>query len=217
MIYIYAGKQGAGKTLRAVCDILKYDKWGSKIYANQYIKGTYKLLDDWYNYRYDENSLLVIDEAQLSYNCRNYSDKDKKQMYEKILSYLTLCRHYRIDILFITQSLNRLDVQIRELATAIFRFSRTIRIPWLNLRRFKICRLPILQIGREFEDDVELQHYLNSVSGNYNAYGRLFLRFINFKALGMYDTHIIDKEYMDKEICPLLINEKFYYKGVLVC
>ena len=61
-----------GKTLKAVGDSLSYKKSGSKIYSNQYIKDAYKLPNNWYDYRYDIDSLLIIDEAQLQYNCRDF-------------------------------------------------------------------------------------------------------------------------------------------------
>lgn len=215
MIFIYAGIVGSGKTLRAVCDSLKYEKLNCKIYANQYIEGTFILPDNWFDFRYEEGSLLIIDEAQLKYNCRDYSNKQRLETDKKILEYLTMCRHYGVDILFITQSLSRLDVQIRELATLVYRFKKTIKIPWLNLRKFKIQTFPILQIGRVFNDSVELDHYLNSTS-NPNDYGRLYLAFVNPKALGRYDTHIIDKSYMDRMLAPCVYHEKKYYKGVIV-
>lgn len=161
-------------------------------------------------------SLLIIDEAQLKYNCRDYSNKQRLEVDKKILEYLTMCRHYGIDVLFITQSLTRLDVQIRELATIVYRFKKTIKIPWINFKKLKICHLPILQIGRIFNDSIDLERYL-STANNPNDYGRLYLAFVKFKALGMYETHSVDKQYMDRELAPVDLHRKIYYKGVLIC
>ena len=129
--------QVRGKTLKAVCDSIQYKKNGSKIYSNQYIDGAFILPVNWYDYKYEINSLLIIDEAQLKYNCRNFNNKQKLEQDEKILSYLTMCRQYGLDILFITQSLSRLDIQIRELATIIYRFRKTLKLPYFS---FKVLR-----------------------------------------------------------------------------
>lgn len=150
MIIVYSGIVGSGKTLKAVCDMLKYKKANGMVFANQYVKDTYKLPVNWYDFRYQEGSLLIIDEAQLKYNCRGYTDKQRLEVDKKILAYLTMCRHYGVDILFITQSLSRLDVQIRELATVVYRFKRTFKIYWLDLKKFRIRGIPILQYGRVF-------------------------------------------------------------------
>lgn len=63
---------------------------------------------------------------------------------------------------------------------------------------------------------MDLERYLNTTT-NPNAYGSLYLSFVNLKALSKYDTHIIDKEYMDKDLAPLEEHRKIYYKGVLIC
>lgn len=214
IIIIYAGIVGSGKTLRAVIDGYQGYKRGENCYSNQYIEYSYQLPLNWYDYRYPFGSFLIIDEAQLKYNCRNFNNKQKLEQDEKILAFLTMCRHYDIDILFITQSLSRLDVQIRELATIIYRFKKTIKIPYFSFKDKKIKWLPILQIGKVFDDEVELEHFMNSVDGA--GLGRLFLRFVNFKCLKMYDTHILDFDYISKPEVENLIHQKNYWHGYLV-
>lgn len=199
MITVIAGKQGAGKTLYAVHLLRLEMKKGKKCFSNQYVEGAFKLQKNWYDFRYDKESTLLIDEAQLEYNCRDYSTKDRQEMYKKILEYLTMCRHYDIDIIFITQSLDRLDVQIRELATEIIRFRKTYRILYFNFKNMSFEFFPIFQSGRYFEDNIELTHFLNS-STDYDNFGQKFLKFVDQKAKKMYFTHIKDKKYIDKDL-----------------
>lgn len=215
IIIIYAGKVGSGKTLKAVSDSLKYKKQGGKTYSNQPIKGTYALPKNWYDFRYEFGSLLIIDEAQLQYNCRNSTQKEKLEENKKILSYLTMCRHYGLDILFITQSLSRLDVQIRELGTLIYRFHKTIKIPYFSFKDKKIKWLPILQKGRIFEDSVDLEHYLNSTM-NPDNFGRKYYCFVNLKALKLYDTRCLDFDYISKDLVEDLEHQLTYWHGYLV-
>lgn len=195
--------QGVGKTLFAVSIARKYIKNNLSVYSNSYIKNTFQLPLNWYDYKYEKNSLIILDEAQLNYNCRDYSTKERQEMYKKILTYLTMCRHYDIEIVFITQSINRLDVQIRDLATDIYRLRKSKKIPifYYSFKNKKIIfkKIPILQSGRYFEDSADLDRYLNCTSENYKDYGRKFLKFVNLKCLGMYFTDIKDKNYLEKD------------------
>lgn len=200
MITVIAGKQGAGKSLYAAALARKYMK-NYKVYSNSPIVNALILHTKWYNYQYDKGTCIIIDEAQLDFNCRDYSVKEKSEAQKKLLRFLTLCRHYDLEIIFITQSLKRLDVQIRELATTIIRFSNTYKIPYFSFKDLKFKTLPILQRGRFFEDSVELEAYLNCAPG-WQDMGQQFLRFVDFKALNSYDTHIIDEEYLRRAFAP---------------
>ena len=205
MITVIAGKQGAGISLYAARLAREYMKTGI-VYENSPIVNALILDTKWYNYQYKKGTCIIIDEAQLDFNCRDYSTKEKSEVQKKLLRFLTLCRHYDLEIIFITQSLKRLDVQIRELATTIIRFSNTYKIPYFSFKDLKFKTLPILQRGRFFEDSVELEAYLNCVPG-WQDLGRQFLRFVDFKALNSYDTHIIDEEYLSRSFPP---DEKWY-------
>lgn len=200
MITVIAGKQGAGKSLYAARLAREYMK-KNIVYSNSPIINALILDSKWYNYQYKKGACIIIDEAQLDFNCRDYTSKEKLEAQKKLLRFLTLCRHYDLEIIFITQSLKRLDVQIRELATTIIRFSNTYKIPYFSFKELKFKTLPILQRGRFFEDSVELEAYLNCVPG-WQDLGQQFLRFVDFKALNSYDTHIIDKEYSRRAFPP---------------
>ncbi len=170
------------------------------VYSNIFIESTNVLPENWYDFRYEDDALIILDEAQLNYNCRDYSSKERQFIYKKILVYLTMCRHYNVEIVFITQSINRLDVQIRDLSTEIIRFNKTYKIPYFNFKQKKLKFFPFLQKGRYFEDPIELEKYMNCSAENYQNFGRGFIKFVNPKLLKMYDTLVKDKDYLDKDL-----------------
>lgn len=203
-----------GKSLHSVRMAKHHLKKNNKhVYSNVYIQGTNVLPDNWYDYQYEDDALIILDESQLNYNCRDYSSKDKQIMFKKILTYLTMCRHYNIEIVFITQSINRLDVQIRDLSTDIIRFTKTYKIPYINFKKISLEWFPVLQKGRYFEDPIELEKYMNCSAENYDNFGRGFLKFVNPKLLKMYDTHIKDKTYLEKDMITKNIWKKEYVEN----
>lgn len=95
MIELVSGKQGSGKTLYATKEAIRYLKKGYKVYTNYFVKGCFVLPSNWYDFKYVEGSVIVFDEAQLIYNCRDFSIKERQKEYKNLLAYLTMCRHYR--------------------------------------------------------------------------------------------------------------------------
>ena len=71
-ITVFAGKTGSGKTMLATSYALDRIKKGGLVFSTYYIKGAYKLPFNFYNYNFPENSLLVIDEAQIGLDSRYY-------------------------------------------------------------------------------------------------------------------------------------------------
>lgn len=205
MIELVSGKQGSGKTLYATKEAIRYLKKGCKVYTNYFVKGCFVLPSNWYDFQYIEGSVIVFDEAQLIYNCRDFSIKDRQKEYKNLLAYLTMCRHYGIHIIFITQSLARLDVQIRDLATEVLRFKKTYKLPYLWIKNKKPCLrfLPLFSTGRYFDDVLDVDRYLNAPSRTMaNEFGWRFIKLCSFKAMKSYDTHIIDEAYLKKKLIP---------------
>jgi zona occludens toxin (predicted ATPase) len=66
------------------------------------------------------NSLVVIDEAQVFWNNRDYASEENK----RLLPFLQKHRHYGIDIIFLTQNIDQLDIGIRRLAQVHYRLRR---------------------------------------------------------------------------------------------
>jgi hypothetical protein len=76
--------------------------------------------------------LLVIDEAQMIFNCREWNAKDRKDW----LFFLTHHRKYGYKILLVTQSLTFLDKQIRQLVEYEYRYRRLSRWGWVGFVLF---------------------------------------------------------------------------------
>jgi zona occludens toxin (predicted ATPase) len=66
------------------------------------------------------NSLVVVDEAQTFWNNRDYASEENKAL----LPFLQKHRHYGIDIIFLTQNIDQLDIGIRRLTQVHYRLRR---------------------------------------------------------------------------------------------
>lgn len=123
MFRLYFGNPGCGKTTFA-CKQLKYlqSKRGKKKYAYKRFYAnfdntlSYKIslsgLGDW---TLPFNSYLVVDEAGIQYNNRKF-----KSLPQSTIEWFKLHRHYGVDVDFISQSWEDLDITIRRLVDEIW-------------------------------------------------------------------------------------------------
>ena len=84
-----------------------------------------------------------------------------------------------VDIYFITQSSNRIDLQIRELADYVYYLKRTFKIPFL--------KRPFFIMGYKFPDIMEFEKFTNP-----NNFSREFNFRWLFKFIRKNDTEITD-------------------------
>lgn len=129
MILLYSGTPGSGKSLHAAFDIETRIKFKCMTIGNFPIsKETeyYKFVDKeltvpflidfskeyFKTHKYKEGAIRVyIDEAQLIFNCRDFTRKDR----DLWISFFTQHRHLGYDIVFMCQFDRMLDRQIRYL------------------------------------------------------------------------------------------------------
>lgn len=138
MILAYTGTPGSGKSFHAVKDIWERVKYGHEVVSNipmsfpkkckntgAYVfKETYEINPKYlmtfsegvrerkHIKRLPEDYIyLVIDEAQLIFNCRNWGDKERKEW----VKFFTLHRKLGYKVILITQMSKMLDNQIRGL------------------------------------------------------------------------------------------------------
>lgn len=140
MINLYTGTPGSGKSLHSTEDIVKWiSLYKSPVIANfvfDYSRlkikgyGAYLYVDNnnlspdlliRFSERYrekrkwkrvpEEHILLVIDECQLIFNCRNWNDKNRKEW----ISFFTQHRKLGYRIILICQFAEMIDKQIRAL------------------------------------------------------------------------------------------------------
>lgn len=135
MISLYFGSPGSGKSTlgaRIVYKELKNkESKYSCIYSNYDLCGTYRIKSsDLARFAPAPHSLIIIDEAGIDFNNRKYKD-----MKMSIIEFLKLYRHYKCDIVFISQSWEDCDITIRRLVDNLiyirklgpFTFCRRIR------------------------------------------------------------------------------------------
>jgi len=153
VIECYEGRLGGGKTYTAVTRMV--DAWvaGATVCTNvavrwpavkEYVQRHWKLLLDDRQFIFLEDSqipkfhlhtpsncLIVLDEAHLWFNARDWSQSDRD-----LLAFLTQSRKYQTDVIFISQAAANMDKQFMRLVQFIWRFRDMSQwtIPGLGLR-----------------------------------------------------------------------------------
>lgn len=121
-----AGQIGAGKSSYSVKLARSALKRGRPVYCTDYIQGCKRFDVTWlHDMRCPEGSLVIIDEAALKFNSREFSKISKD-----ILAYFKKARHYKNDVVLISQTFSDSDKQIREVANRVL-FMR--KFGWLTL------------------------------------------------------------------------------------
>ena len=155
MIEVFEGRLGGGKTFYAVERMINYFASGGCVASNINLKldkvrtfllkryswelqdGQYIFLEDdqiseFHRYTptgvFDRPSLVVIDEAHIWLNSRDWNKQTRE-----LLTFLTQSRKCFTDIIFISQSALNMDKQIMRLVQYIWRFR--------DLKKFKIAAL----------------------------------------------------------------------------
>lgn len=153
MISLYFGSPGSGKSTLAAR--LVYKNYNSKkndkydvVYTNFACKGASRFdSSDFAIFRPLENSLVIIDEAGIDFNNRKF--KDLKQ---SMIEFFKLHRHYAIDIIFLSQSWEDVDITIRRLADELIYIKKIGPFTRLReVRKFVTCDKDTRQIVEGYE------------------------------------------------------------------
>ena len=116
MISMYFGSPGSGKTSLAARIVYKETtrkkKRYDRVYTNFECVGAYAIdSNDLSTFAPVPHSLVILDESGIDFNNRKY-----KEMKQAVIEFLKLHRHYEIDIVFLSQSWEDIDITIRRLA-----------------------------------------------------------------------------------------------------
>ena len=122
---IYFGVPGSGKTTFAAYLAKKRIKRKGKVLSNVNIKGTYEVVRSDIGTYMIKDCLLLIDEAGIDYNNRNYVDKKEKMTNDEIYFY-KYHRHYNVDIAIFSQGYDDMDKKLRTLATRYYIVKKSI-------------------------------------------------------------------------------------------
>lgn len=186
MIEVFEGRLGGGKSYTAVCRIVRVLAAGGTVATNielnwlavvDYCKRKFGviiqerqfiLLDDDSIPNFHEHTpggtldcptLVVIDEAQLYWNSRDFKKTDEGQ--RELLKFLTQSRKACTDVIFISQHVKNMDTQFMRLVQYIWRFR--------DMERF---RIPVLGIKWPFKQILECCFDFDG----YTLFGRRFVR-----------------------------------------
>lgn len=182
MIKMFFGSPGSGKTTLA-CRVLyrsrllkEYDHY----YANfetslaEFVNLD-KLGETW---TFPPHSLIVIDEAGIEYNSRKY-----KTLSQSLIQWLKLHRHYKCDVIIISQSWEDVDITFRRLTTDLYHIRKLG--PFTRVRRIN----KIVGIDKESHQIID-QYQFAGIFGN--LLGRdnfcIFLRNGYYKYFDSYST-----------------------------
>jgi hypothetical protein len=113
MIMCLYGDIGAGKTLYAVKEAIKYMNRGWYVFTNFPLRyATVISYPAFVNYNFPNKSLIIIDEANIWFNSREW----KKLTLNAMLKF-TQSRKLGYDIIYTTQRPEAVDVQLRDITT----------------------------------------------------------------------------------------------------
>lgn len=210
-VRVFAGETGAGKTLLAnhmaqkiIRKSKKYEKRGfkgMKVFSTFFMDGAYRLKSNFYDYKYPKNSVLILDEAQIMFDSREMTKLIKDKTSNKLKAQMSLHRHHKLDIWYITQSPKEIDAQIRRYANELYTVEKTIffRKFSLILKKLKITAkvVPILVIYKKWKDVNDYERWYNNHDNlSPKAYGAV-TRFaiISRKSYETYNTNQDDSYY----------------------
>lgn len=129
----YFGVPGSGKTTFAAYIAKKRLKKKQKVYSNVNIKGCYKVEKEDIGMYDISNGDLLIDEAGIEFNNRDFMNK-KVALTKEQIKWFKLHRHYKVNISVFSQSHEDTDATLRRLATRYYLLKKSI-IPFFITRR----------------------------------------------------------------------------------
>lgn len=109
------GKKGSGKNTLLTKLAIKYNKKGYKVFSDSEIYGTFKLQTDWIGfYDFPENSVLMVQEAGITWDNRNF-----KTFSSEVRNFFKLQRHKKVIVYLASQSFD-VDKKLRDLTDEMY-------------------------------------------------------------------------------------------------
>lgn len=206
-VRVFMGETGSGKSLLAnhkaqkiIRRSKRYEKRGfkgMKVFSTFFMLGAYKLKSDFYNYKYPKNSVLILDEAQIMFDSREMSKLVKEKVSNKLKAQMSLHRHHKLDIWYITQDPKEVDAQIRRYCNELYTLDRTIyfRKFSLLLKKLKISAkvVPVLVLYNRWKSVSDYERWFNNTDNlSPKAYGAVTRFAIMSK--DSYETYNTDQD-----------------------
>ena len=192
-IKIYFGVPGSGKTTHAASVVRNNLKHGIVTYCNVDIVGSirFSVSDDLGRFQI-ENADMIIDEAGIEFNNRQY-----KSLPKYVIEWLKLYRHYGIRNIYVySQSYEDMDITIRRLADQIFVVRRSLIPFFIATRRINV------KVGIDDDTHQIIDKYFFQIFSL-----RLFFA---PQYWGMFDSwtapRLLDKDWQINENKPFIVN-----------
>ena len=117
------GKKGSGKNTLLTKWSIKYNRMGFHVYSDSEIFNTYKLDTDWIGkYDFPKNSVLLIQEAGMTWDNRNF-----KSFPSEVRDFFKLQRHKSVIVVLASQSFD-VDKKLRDLTDEMYLVTNFMRI-----------------------------------------------------------------------------------------
>lgn len=146
---IVYGGPGSGKTTYACYMARKFIACGIPVFSNVPIKGAYKITkEDIGLWRIPSQSLLILDEAGIEYNNRDFrnnfnSGKNGNNVSQKLaLEWWKKHRHEGVQCIILSQGFDDMDKKLQTLGSHYWIVDRCLILPMIRLR--KIRKKPII-------------------------------------------------------------------------
>lgn len=157
MLNIYCGVPGCGKSSLAALYAKKALAKGITVWSNVPISGCYQYTPEDLGTYEICNGLLILDEAGLDFNNRNFKKFTDAQNY-----FFKYHRHYGVRVLVFSQSWEDMDLKIRLLAHNIYvvRSSPLLsRLGFISTLKVK-TKIGIDELTKKLVDQFDLVHPL---------------------------------------------------------
>lgn len=186
-LQIFFGLPGSGKSTKAASIVAHNELIGRKTFSNVPITGAFEYSphDDLGKF-FIHDCDLIIDEAGLEYNNRNFKSFTQDETY-----FFKYHRHYKVNIYVFSQSYDDMDKKIRALATELFVVKKSL------LPKFIVCRRIKKKIGiNEQTKDIVDEYYFNNFILSLLFDNRFFAP-LYYKRFNTYShKHLPEKEFI---------------------
>lgn len=123
-ITLYFGRKGCGKSTILTAYALKALRKKQTVYTTESIEGCIKIdYKDIGKYHFEENSLVLVDEAGLLFDNRNF-----KTFSKDMRDFITLIRHYRCQLVMCSQVWDNVDLKIRQQLDYLYLVKKVARV-----------------------------------------------------------------------------------------
>ena len=213
MIKIYTGTPGSGKSLHAIQRVLAYLSDDKRVIANfplkhQQLKPKHRKGKFFYvpneditiDYLYQFNNiyhktvgehqtLLIIDEASVKFNCRTSNDKDRLTF----CSFFAQHRKFGFEVVLISQNMRQIDRQIRDLIE--------IEVVHRKLNNYSFFRILPFSYFVSVERNVAIKEKNDHNFFMYNKYfGNLYDTFYDFTRVEKYSDNENIIDYIERSL-----------------